>query len=99
MANSLVKAYREDIPIILDNKYFTKEPWIENNGMGYISGNYASKTFTSFSHSISEIINRTIKSGMDIVTFEEYDYDVGLSDVYDNKGWPLSMLLMSKKVI
>lgn len=90
-------SYRDDIPVVLENKYFTKEPWIENNGMGYISGEYKSKMFTSFSHSISKIINSTVKSNMDIVLFEEYDYDVGLSDVYDNKGLPLSMLLISAK--
>lgn len=91
------ESYKADIPVILENKYFTKEPWIENQGMGYISGEYESKTFTSFSHPISEIINSTIKSEMNIVLFEEYDYDVGLTDVYDSKGLPLSMLLVSTK--
>lgn len=90
--------YKADIPMILENKYFTKEPWIENNGMGYISGDYESKTFTSFSHSISEIINSTIQADMNIIQFDEYDYDVGLTDVYDNKGLPLSMLLVAKKI-
>lgn len=91
------ESYRDDIPVVLENKYFTKEPWIENHGVGYISGEYESKTFTSFSHSVSEIINSTIKSDMDIILFEEYDYDVGLSNVYDHKGLPLSMLLISAK--
>lgn len=89
--------YRDDISMLLENKYFTKEPWIENNGMGYISGDYDSKTFTSFSHSVSSIINSIIKSDMELTLFREYDYDVGLTDVYDNKGLPLSMLLISRK--
>lgn len=48
--------------------------------MGYISGDYESKTYTSFSHSVSSIINSIIKSDMDITLFREYDYDVGLSE-------------------
>lgn len=60
--------------------------------MGYVTGEYKSKTFISFSHSVSEIINSTIKSNMNIVLFEEYDYDIGLTDVYDNMGLPLSLL-------
>lgn len=90
--------YSADVPMLLENKYFTKEPWIENNGMGYISGDYESKTFTSFPHSMSEVINSAIKSDMEIRLLEEYDYDVGLSEVYDDKGLPLSMLLIASKV-
>lgn len=89
--------YNSKIPVILKNKYFTKEPWIENSGMGYVSGEYESKTFISFSHPISKIINKTIKSNMDIILFEEYDYDIGLTDVYNNMGLPLSMLLIAIK--
>lgn len=87
--------YRDDMTVVLEHKYFTKEPWLETNGMGYISGEYKSKTFTSFAHSMSEIINGIIKSNMDIKLLNEYDYDIGLSDVYDNKGLPLSMLLVA----
>lgn len=90
-------SYREDIIVVNKDKYFTAEPWVENNGMGYISGNYESKTFTSFSHSISKIINATIISGLDIRQFDEFDYDVGLSDAYDNKGLPLSILMVAMK--
>lgn len=89
--------YNTIAPVILKNKYFTKEPWIENSGMGYVSGEYSSKTFTSFSHSVSKIINSVIKSNLNIVLFEEYDYDIGLTDVYDNMGLPLSMLVMGIK--
>lgn len=89
--------YRNDIPVVLEHKYFSKEPYIETNGMEYISGEYESKTFTSFAHSMSKIINSVIKSGMVINLMNEYDYDIGLSDVYDGKGLPLSMLLVSSK--
>lgn len=91
------ESYNDKIAILLDNKYFTEKPWVENNGMGYISGEYNSKTFISFSHSISKIINAIIASGMNISQFNEFDYDIGLSDVYDNKGLPLSMLVVARK--
>lgn len=79
--------------------YFRQEPWIENNSAGYMSQCSQSRTFTSFSHTISSIINSVIGSGLELRKFNEYDYDVGLSDLYDNKGYPLSFLLMAKKPV
>lgn len=78
--------------------YFRKEPWIENEGMEYMSVRYPSKTFTSFSHTMSDIVNATIRSGMRITKLDEYDYDVGLTDAYDSKEYPLSYLLAACKV-
>ena len=77
--------------------YFRKEPWIENEGMAYMSETYASKTFVSFSHTMSDIVNGVSQAQMRIVKLNEYDYDVGLSDVYDKKGFPLSYFLSAKK--
>lgn len=77
--------------------YFRKEPWIENEGMGYMSGQYPSKTFTSFSHTLSDIINAASLAHMRVLRFNEFDYDIGLSDVYDKKGIPLSYLLITQK--
>lgn len=77
--------------------YFKKEPWIENEGMGYMSEQYASKTFTSFSHTLSDIINAVSNARLHVLKLNEYDYDVGLSDVYDKKGFPLSYLLTAEK--
>ncbi len=77
--------------------YFRKEPWIENSGMSYITPEYDSKTFTSFSHTMSDIINSMICCGMSIVKLNEYDYDVGLTEVYDGKGYPLSFILIAQK--
>ncbi|MDC7286594.1 class I SAM-dependent methyltransferase [Blautia schinkii] len=77
--------------------YFRSEPWIENDGMGYMSEQYPSKTFTSFSHTISDIINAVSAAGMRVVRMQEYDYDIGLTDAYDKKGFPLSYLLVAEK--
>lgn len=78
--------------------YFRSEPWIENEGMGYMSKEYRSKTFTSFSHTMSSIVNAVSASQMRIVKFNEFDYDIGLSDAYDGKGFPLSYLLFAEKM-
>lgn len=78
--------------------YFRKEPWIENSGMSYITPEYDSKTFVSFAHTISDIINSTIHSGMTIVKLNEYNYDVGLTEIYDGKDYPLSFILVARKL-
>jgi ubiquinone/menaquinone biosynthesis C-methylase UbiE len=77
--------------------YFNPEPWIDNNGMGYMAGQYESKTFTCFSHTLSEILNAVISAGMTVSKFDEYNYDVGLTEVYDQKDYPLSYVLMANK--
>lgn len=77
--------------------YFNHEPWIENEGMGYMSEQYASKTFTSFAHTLSSIVNAISKAGMRVFKLNEYDYDIGLTDVYDGKEYPLSYLLLAEK--
>ncbi|HOP08679.1 MAG TPA: class I SAM-dependent methyltransferase [Candidatus Methanofastidiosa archaeon] len=77
--------------------YFRNEPWIENKGIGYMSEKYESKTFTSFSHTLSDIINAILFSKMSMMKLNEYDYDVGLTNIYDNKGYPLSFILLAKK--
>jgi len=76
--------------------YFRREPWLQNQ-MDYMSGEYESKTFTSFSHTLSEIINSLSANGIKTVRFNEYDYDIGVSDVYDGMGCPLSFILMAEK--
>ena len=77
--------------------YFRKEPWVENEGMGYMSKSYASKTFISFTHTLSMIINGISDAGMHVTKLNEYDYDIGLSEAYDGCGLPLSYLLFAKK--
>lgn len=78
--------------------YFRKEPWIENSGMGYITPQYKSKTFTSFSHTLSDIVNSAVCAGISIKALNEFSYDVGLTDVYDGKGYPLSFILIAQKL-
>lgn len=77
--------------------YFNTAPWIDNNGMDYMAGRYESKTFTCFSHTISEIINSTIAAGMSIKKWNEYNYDVGLTEIYNGKEYPLSYIMIAQK--
>ncbi len=81
----------------LTYSYFRTEPWIENDGIGYISPPYESKTFTSYTHTLSEIINSAIEEGLAIKIYNEYNYDVGMTDVYDGLGYPLSFILVAQK--
>lgn len=77
--------------------YFRKEPWIENEGIGYMSEPYASKTFTSFTHTMSDIINSIGNADMQVVKLNEYEYDIGICEAYNNMGFPLSYLLTAEK--
>ena len=78
--------------------YFRKEPWVENNGMGYMSVEYKSKTFISFSHTMADIINALSQNGMKTAKLNEYDYDISGVDVYNGIGFPLSFILIAEKI-
>jgi len=67
--------------------------------MSYITPEYESKTFISFAHTLSDIINSAIHSGTTIVKLNDYNYDVGLTEVYDGKNYPLSFILVAQKMI
>lgn len=77
--------------------YFKQEPWVETDGMGYMTPVYASKPFTSFSHTLGEIVTTVAESGLHVTKLSEFDYDVGQTDVYDHMGFPLSYLLLADK--
>jgi ubiquinone/menaquinone biosynthesis C-methylase UbiE len=83
----------------LVHSYFRKEPWIGKSGMGYMSGEYESKTFTDFSHTMSNIVNALSANGIIIKNLNEYDYDIGVvgSDIFDGIGIPLSYILIAEK--
>ncbi len=91
--------YNENIPERLVNSYFQQEPWVENSGMGYMTGEpYESKTFYSYSHTFSHIFNAIRLNGMYIKKLSEFDYDISGSFVQlNNKGIPLSYILIAEK--
>ncbi|MCL2076892.1 MAG: class I SAM-dependent methyltransferase [Oscillospiraceae bacterium] len=80
------------------HSYFNRTPWVSNSGMEYMSTLKESKTFTSYRHKMSDIINALIKNGFSIANFEEYDYDIMLeTKVYEGIGFPLSYTLIAEK--
>ena len=61
--------------------------------------NYHSKTFTDYTHSMSEIISGMCGNGIVVTGMREFDYDIsgGFASV-DHSGYPLSMIIQGKKV-
>lgn len=80
------------------HSYFAKEPWVSDEGMGYMSTLEKSKTFTSYRHKVSDIVNALVGNGLNITRFEEYDYDIMFeTKVYEGIGFPLSYILVAGK--
>ncbi len=79
--------------------YFEHE-WTGSSGMYYMTRkNYHSKTFTDFTHPMSEIISGMCGSGIVITGLEEFDYDIsGGFAALDHSGFPLSMIIQGKKL-
>ena len=91
--------YDKNEPLKIGWSYFRKEPFLDDNGMGYISGAVEqSKVFTSFSHTMSDVINGVVENGLKILKLQEYDYDTGANFPHlSGKGFPLTYLLVAQK--
>ena len=79
--------------------YFEHE-WESNGGMYYITQKcYKSKTFTDFTHSMSEIVSGMCSNGIAVTGMKEFDYDIsGGFTAVDRSRFPLSMILQGKKL-
>jgi len=78
--------------------YFKNDPWIDTQGMTYMTGLTESKTFTSYSHTMGSIINSMIANDIYVTRLNEYDEAVsGMTELYDGKGFPLSFVMVAKK--
>lgn len=90
--------YNADTPVVV-YPYFDYM-WTNNCGMYYIAGKkYESKTFTDFTHPMSEIFSALLDNEIGICAFHEYDYDLGGGmDSMNGKGFPLSMVIEGKKL-
>ncbi len=86
--------YDEHWPGNLVNSYF-QNTWIESSGMPYITGKpYASKTFTSYTHPLSDVVTAAIESGLRVCKLQEFDRDLsGDFASVEDKGIPLSYIL------
>jgi SAM-dependent methyltransferase len=93
------EGYSEDVKDKLMNPYFGKT-WEQNTGMSYITGRPSiSRTFVSFSHSMSSIIGAMVGNSLRIRTFREFDYDIsgGMFEHLDHQGIPLSYILTAER--
>lgn len=79
--------------------YFEHE-WTGNEGMYYMTQKrYRSKTFTDFTHPMSEIISGMCGNGIVVTGLEEYDHDIsGGFSTLDHSSFPLSMIIHGRKV-
>ena len=78
--------------------YFAHE-WTGNEGMYYMTQKkYRSKTFTDFTHPMSEIVSGMCDNGIVVTGLREYDYDIsGSFRALDHSGFPLSMIIQGRK--
>lgn len=77
--------------------YFRAEPWLEHNSGRYLTDHRNANTFTSFSHTMGSIVTSLAGSGFRILSLREFDTDIGMTDAYDGKGFPLSYVLLAEK--
>ena len=79
--------------------YFSQE-WTGNEGMFYMTKkSYPSKTFTDYTHPMSEIISGMCGNGIAVTGLQEFDHDIsgGFGPV-EHMGFPLSMILQGRKM-
>jgi SAM-dependent methyltransferase len=79
--------------------YFEHE-WTGNEGMYYMTQKrYRSKTFTDYTHPLSEIVSGMCNNGIVVTGFMEFDHDIsGGFEALDHSGFPLSMILQGRKM-
>ncbi len=87
-------------PKKLVHSYFKSDPWIENDGMPYLTEtNYESKTFYCFSHTVATILTALSDNGFCLTKFKEFAHDIsGNFEALDHSGIPLSYLLTAVKL-
>ncbi len=88
------EGYDDKTPTNIVFSYFEHE-WIGTGGMYYMTGReYASKTFTDYTHSLSEFIDGLCANGIVVTGLKEYDYDIsGGFPQISGRRIPLSMIL------
>lgn len=92
-------AFDNNNPEKIVYSYFRTEPWIENDGMDYVGNTkYKSKTFISFSHTLSDVINGIVKNGLNIIDFKEFSHSLDRFEHLENGKIPLSYLIKGQKV-
>ncbi|MDH3742195.1 MAG: class I SAM-dependent methyltransferase, partial [Hyphomicrobiales bacterium] len=71
----MIEPAEADQPISWQLSYFTKEPYVESDGLDYWGGErYDSKPLTSFSYTMADIIMAGIDNGLTVEHFEEFPH-------------------------
>ncbi len=78
--------------------YFEHE-WTGNGGMYYMTQKtYRSKTFTDYTHPMSEIISGMCANDIVVTGLQEFNRDIcGAYGEIDRQGFPLSMIIRGRK--
>ena len=73
--------------------------WTGNGGMYYMTQKtYRSKTFTDYTHPMSEIVSGMCANGIVVTGLQEFDRDIcGAYGEIEHQGFPLSMIIRGKK--
>ena len=99
IASEREEVYDPQHPMECHFSYFGHE-WTGNDGMYYMTQKqYHSKTFTDYTHPMSEIISGMCSSGIAVTELQELDYDIsGMFSSIDHGGYPLSMIILGRKM-
>lgn len=91
--------FQLDHPKLPIHDYFKSSPWIEEGSMGYMTGKKeGSKTFFSYSHTLSSLLMGLINHGFSISFFSENSVcQANLFDHLNHQGLPLTYLLRAVK--
>ncbi len=80
--------------------YFHDGAWEYDTGIDYVGGvTYQSEKNFEFSHTLSTIINAIIRSGINILEFNEYPQDISdlMADRANNGILPMSYIIVGEK--
>lgn len=97
----MIEPAAAEAPIVWEQSYFSKEPYVETDGLDYFSGDtYEASPATSFSHTMAEIIMAAINNGLAVERFEEFPHHI--SNTWWNveksgMGLPMSYTLVFRK--
>ncbi len=76
----MVEPAEAGVPLDWTASYFTKEPFVEVDGLDYFDGEkYDAKPATSFAHPMAEIIMAGISNGLGVEHFEEFPHHISNS--------------------
>ncbi|CEH28919.1 hypothetical protein AM501_26975 [Aneurinibacillus migulanus] len=87
-------------PLKVAFSYYKNDPWVSYKGIDYIGGTaYKSKPNYSFSHTLSNLLNSIMQSGIHIKEFNEYGHDISciFGHLEKENKLPLSYILVGKK--